>query len=233
MDKQSTVDVEVLTPVRNGGPEPIGVGEVVAMDQRQAVQLEQIGAVRILTDVFDLPTIGLRDTPLKIDSSVPIDRVSVYYYNLAGKQRHLGDFASLDDAAEAFAPIDEEMSAVSKSFADRLEAAERLAEERLAEIERLKAASAADDVVGDAAVTGLSGDATEQLTTEILGDAGGGSGPITPVEIVPPPPVTMDMRRDELREIARAEGIVFDDNDTKAELVRKISAGRLTAQAAA
>ncbi|QHL90695.1 hypothetical protein GVO57_07420 [Sphingomonas changnyeongensis] len=48
-----------------------------------------------------------------------------------------------------------------------------------------------------------------------------------------PAPVSIEMRLTDLRKVAAEEGVKFDNNDTKAELVAKIGAGRVTARGAA
>lgn len=213
MTDQPTVDVEVLTPIRHGSPEPAQVGDVISIDARQAIELAEVGAVRII-DHADAPVQG--EVRLFPGDGEP-KPLSVFYYTMAGVLQHLGDFPTWDDAAAAFAPISADMDAEAKSFSDRLLAAEQLAAERGAEIERLSAAlSAGAELPSTETVAGT--DASNPV-----------EGPVTPE----PKPVSVTMGRDELREIAREEGIAFDANDTKAELVAKISAGRLTARGAA
>lgn len=210
MTDQNMIDVEVLTPVRYGDAEPAQVGDVISIDARQAVELAEIGAVRIIDETDASTYDEVRLFPGEGEQKP----YRVFYYDLAGTLLRLGDFPTLDDADTAFEPISAEIRASAMAITDRLAAAERLAEERATEISRLTAAS------GSTAAPGAN-------------EPAGGTAGLQAPAIAEPKPVSVTMGRDELREIAREEGIVFDANDTKAELVSKISAGRLTARAAA
>lgn len=199
--------VEAISPVRNGGRTPAAPGDRLLMAPADARALERLGAVRVL------------DGDVQQDSS-PLDRVGVYYYDLTGALQYLGEFARLDDAPAAFAPISAQMDAEAKEIVDRVALAERLAEERAAEIERLTALLKLAQPSGEAAIDPAAPPMEAAAVPE----------PVTPTA---PKPVSVDMLRDELRHIASDEGIAWDSNDTKAELVQKIEAGRLTARGAA
>lgn len=111
------------------------------------------------------------------------------------------------------------------------EAAAALAEERdetRLENERLRslAGTATEEVLKLRAQV-------EQLQARIGELEAGAQPPPSQGGDEPPPEVNVKMTLAELRDIAHRETVAFDANDTKAELVTKILAGRQTAKAEA
>jgi len=199
--------VEAISPVRNGGRTPAAPGDRLLMAPADARALERLGAVRVLEQAEG--SSGGEAVKLR----------AVYYFDESGRPQFLGEFANLAGAAAALEPLERERVAKARARSDatgeEIAHLQQKIADQAAEIEALKA-SGGGMPFADPAAPPMEAAAPPE--------------PVTPTA---PKPVSVDMLRDELRRVATEEGIAWDSNDTKAELVQKIEAGRLTARGAA
>ncbi len=167
-------------------------------------------AVMAADEAGELERLGALKILAVIDGTVAADRagaVLALVVDEVGVIQRLGHFDDEAAAITAAAPF----AAAAVNAADELKGWKDLAESRLDEIIRLEGELRRVQTGGDTA----------------------SPAPATAPTAPQPAPVSIEMRLADLRKIAADEGVKFDNNDTKAELVAKIGAGRVTARGAA